>query len=93
MNAATPIIIDGKSYPYYSINLAITTTYSNATEHGNAVLSLTPTRINEQGGTEVSPNNIVPVILGDMSNLSEPEKTAVEAIQTALQTYIIAKGL
>ena len=93
MNATVPLEIEGETYPYYIVNLAISSSYSNGKEEGNAALRLVPTRIDENGEGVYSEENAKPVLLGSMESLQEPERTAVAAIQTALQTYILTKGL
>jgi hypothetical protein len=93
MTATTPLIIDGESYPYYSMNLAITSYYQAGDEKGNAALRLVPTRIDESGNAVTRDDYAVPVLLGDMTGLNEPERTTVGTIQQALQNFINLKNL
>ena len=93
MNATTPIVIDGKEYPYYSFNLAISTKYEGNSEIGSAALRLVPTRVNETGNVENDEINFKSILLGSTAKMQDPEKTAVQKIQQALQEYIYSKGL
>jgi hypothetical protein len=94
MNATNPIEIDGKSYDKFSLNLAITGRYeNNGTPDACINLLLTPTRI-EAGEVITAPESAVSILRGRLSEVTDPsEQAAIAAIQTALQTYIQAKGL
>jgi hypothetical protein len=95
MTATTPTIIDSKSYPLFSLNLAITGFYKPETGQpdANVAMSLIPTRIEngvvEQAGIE----HRKAVVLGSLSQASAEEQQAIGAIQAALQAYLVAKGL
>jgi hypothetical protein len=46
MNATTPLQIDGKTYPKFSLNLAITGKYSgDGSSDANVAMRLIPTRV------------------------------------------------
>lgn len=94
MNASAPITIEGKQYDRYSLNLAISGRYeSNGTPEACINLLLTPTLI-EAGEVITAPEAAVSILRGSLSEVTDPaEQAAVGAIQTALQTYIAAKGL
>ena len=94
MNASAPITIDGKQYEKFSLNLAISGRYeSNGTPDACINLLLTPTRI-EAGEVITAPEAAVSILRGRLSEVTDPaEQAAIGAIQTALQTYIGAKGL
>jgi hypothetical protein len=94
MTASTPTIIDSKSYDRFSLNLAITGRYeNNGTPDACINLLLTPTRI-EAGEVITAPEAAVSLLRGSLSEVTDPaEQAAIAAIQTALQTYITAKGL
>jgi hypothetical protein len=94
MTATTPTIIDSKSYPLFSLNLAITGFYKpEGQPDANVAMSLIPTRIEngvvEQAGLE----HRKAVVLGSLSQASAEEQQAIGAIQSALQSYLSAKGL
>ena len=95
MNASAPITIDGKQYPKLSLNLAISGRYeSNGTPDACINLLLTPTRISEEGEVITAPEAAISILRGRLSEVTDPaEQAAIGAIQTALQTYIQAKGL
>jgi len=93
MNASTPITIDGKTYPKFSLNLAITGKYNgDGTSDANVALRLVPTLI-ENGEVITADESAVGIALGSLAGSDETTQQAVGAIQTALQQYITAKGL
>ena len=95
MNASAPITIDGKQYDKFSLNLAITGRYlGDGTPDACINLLLTPTRISEEGEVITAPEAAVSILRGRLSEVTDPaEQAAIGAIQTALQTYIVVKGL
>jgi hypothetical protein len=93
MNATNPIEIDGKTYPKFSLNLAITGRYlGDGSSDANVAMRLVPTRI-EDGEVITADEAAIGIVLGSLSGADEATQQAVGAIQTALQTYIQAKGL
>jgi hypothetical protein len=94
MNATNPIEITGVQYPKYSLNLAITGTYkANGQPDACINLLLTPTAV-ESGEVITAPEAAVSLLRGSLSEVTDPaEQAVIAAIQTALQTYIQAKGL
>lgn len=94
MNASTPNIIDGQSYPKYNASLAITSFYKNGGNfEANAALRLTPVRFDENGDVIKSDENYRNVILGSLQEANESEQQAVTQIYNAIQNYINVKGL
>jgi hypothetical protein len=94
MTASNPIIINGQTFEKYSLNLAITGFYKpDGQPDANVAMSLIPTRIEngvvEQAGIE----HRKAVVLGSLSQASAEEQQAIGAIQSALQAYLVAKGL
>jgi len=93
MNATTPLQIDGKQYPKYSLNLAITGRYlGDGSSDAQVAMRLVPTLI-ENGQVETADANAIGISLGTLAGSDEATQQAVGAIQAALQTYITAKGL
>jgi hypothetical protein len=93
MNATNPIEIDGKQYPKYSLNLAITGRYlGDGSSDAQVAMRLVPTRI-ENGQVETADANAIGISLGTLAGSDEATQQAVGAIQAALQTYITSKGL
>lgn len=99
MIASNPIIINGQTFDKYSLNLAISGRYENdgsqndGSQNACINLLLTPTRI-ESGEVITAPEAAVSILRGRLSEATDPaEQAAISAIQTALQTYISAKGL
>jgi hypothetical protein len=94
MNATNPIEIDGKQYPKYSLNLAITGFYKpEGQPDANVAMSLIPTRVEDGVVEQAGIEHRKAVVLGSLSQASAEEQTAIGAIQAALQAYITAKGL
>jgi hypothetical protein len=93
MNATNPIETDGKSYDKFSLNLAITGRYlGDGSSDANVAMRLVPTRI-EDGEVITADEAAIGIALGSLTGADEATQQAVGAIQTALQTYITAKGL
>ena len=93
MNATNPIEIDGKQYPKFSLNLAITGSYkTDGSSDANVAMRLIPTRI-EDGEVISADESAIGICLGTLTGADEATQQAVGAIQAALQTYISAKGL
>lgn len=93
MIATNPIEIDGKSYDRYSLNLAITGKYNaDGSTDANVAMRLVPTRI-ENGEVLTADEAAIGIALGSLAGSDEATQQAVASIQTALQSYITAKGL
>jgi len=100
MTATTPIQIDGKQYPKYSLNLAISGTYrANGTPDASIAMRLVPTRLvpatdEAPASVETADSAAIGLLRGHLSEIADPaEQAAVAAIQSALQTLLISKGL
>jgi hypothetical protein len=93
MNATNLLQIDGKSYPKFSLNLAITGKYlGDGSSDANVAMRLVPTAI-ENGEVITADEAAIGIALGSLAGSDEATQQAVGAIQAALQTYITAKGL
>ena len=93
MNASKTIEIDGKQYDKLSLNLAITGRYlSDGSSDANVAMRLVPTRI-ENGEVITADEAAIGIALGSLAGSDAATLQAVGAIQAALQTYIVAKGL
>jgi hypothetical protein len=93
MNASNPIIINGKTYDRFSLNLAITGKYQlNGSSDAQVAMRLIPTRIAD-GAVETADAAALGISLGTLAGSDEATQQAVAAIQAALQAYITAKGL
>jgi hypothetical protein len=94
MNATNPITIDGKTFDKFSLNLAITGKYkSDGSTDASIAMRLVPTRI-EDGVVETADSAAIGLLRGHLSEVADPaEQAAVAAIQSALQTLLISKGL
>lgn len=93
MTASNPIEINGKSYDKFSLNLAITGKYqADGTQEAAIAARFIPTRIDGDEVIEAQEHS-VNIALGSLSDADEPTLTAVAEISTALQKFILSKGL
>ena len=93
MNASSPIEINGKSYDKFSLNLAISGRYlGDGSSDANVAMRLVPTRI-ENGEVITADEAAIGISLGSLAGSDAATQQAVAAIQSALQSYIQAKGL
>jgi len=93
MNATNPIEINGKQYDKFSLNLAITGKYNgDGSTDANVAMRLVPTRI-ENGEIITADEAAIGIVLGSLAGADAATQQAVGAIQSALQSYITAKGL
>jgi hypothetical protein len=93
MNASNPITIDGKTYDKFSLNLAITGKYkSDESTDAQIAMRLIPTRIAD-GAVETADVAALGISLGTLAGSDQATQQAVAAIQSALQSYLTAKGL
>jgi hypothetical protein len=92
--STTPITVDGKEYPYFLVNLAISP--YDAPRGASVALRLTPYRNEELGGIEQLPDHAKAVSLLDVFKVAESDpvfEKAVEGIMNTLQVFIDDKGL
>lgn len=93
MTPSHPIVIDGKVYDLYSMNLAVTSFYKgDGTEDANIAMRLIPTRL-EGDQVETAEQQAIGIALGTLEGDDTITQTAVATIKQALQTYINEKGL
>jgi hypothetical protein len=92
MNATAPITIDGKTYDRYAMTLAVSGRY-NAPDQPDAsvVLTLTPTRFEGDQIEQAAESRTV--LFGSLAVADDEARTAVSAVQAALQKFIYSKGL
>jgi len=93
MKPTNPIIIDGETYDFYTINLAITSIVNpDASEDANVSMRLLPTRI-ANGEVIVAEAYARVMLLGSVENVDLATKTAVAQISASIQEFIYAKGM
>jgi hypothetical protein len=95
MNATNPIEINGKSYDKFSLNLAISGRYlGDGSSDANVAMRLVPTSVNIENGEVITADEAaIGIALGSLAGSDAATQQAVGAIQAALQSYILAKGL
>lgn len=93
MTPSQPIVIDGKVYDLYSMNLAVTSFYKgDGTEDANIAMRLIPTRI-QDGQVITADAEARGFAMGTLAGADDITIQTAEAIQAAIQNYINAKGL
>jgi hypothetical protein len=93
MIATNPIVIGEKSFDLFSLNLAITGKYNaDGSSDANVAMRLIPTRI-EDGEVITADAEAKGIALGSLAGSDEATQQAVASIQTALQQFILSKGL
>jgi len=93
MTASNPLQINGQTFDRYSLNLAITGKYkSDESTDAQIAMRLIPTRIAD-GAVETADAAAIGISLGTLAGSDQATQQAVAAIQSALQTYLTAKGL
>jgi hypothetical protein len=94
MNSTNPITVDGITYDKLSLSLSINGTYRpDGTPDASCAATFFPTSV--QGG-EVKrlDANPIPFLIGSIAESGDSDAVAcMQAIETALQTFIHAKGL
>lgn len=93
MQMSNPITVDDQTYPLYSANLAISSSYRNGQFEANAAMRLVPTRLDEQGNPITLDDEARSVVVGTTQGISGPEQDAMQEIYQAVQKYILVKGL
>jgi hypothetical protein len=96
LQASTPIIKDGISYPYFIVNLAVSPNIQANDIGGSVALRLTPYRVLEDGSLEFCEEATKAVAYADVfKNISEGDSdlgAIVSGIMGKIQEFIIAKG-
>ncbi len=93
MIASAPSTIESKQYDRYALNLIISGSYDGEGKpEASVVMNLTPLRI-EDGAVDTQPAHAKSIRLGSLAHADEATLATVGAIQSALQQFIVAKGL
>ena len=97
LSASTPIIKDGISYPYFTVNLAISPVISNNNVGATFAIRLTPYRILESGEIELCPEETRAYAYGDVfQTIAQGDSildAAANGIMEKIQSFILAKGI
>lgn len=93
MKPSQPIVIDGETYDFYSLNLIVSGSYTpEGQPEASIVCDLIPTRI-QNDSIEKAPQSAINIRLGMLDQADAPALAAVTAIYATLQTFITEKGL
>ena len=99
LSLSTPVVKDGKEYPYCTINLAISPLLNPTDIGGSVSMRVTPYRektSEEGGGYEFLYEDARAIVFMDIFQEAANDqavKDVTESIMAALQKYIIDKNL
>lgn len=97
LQPTSPIIKDGISYPYFTVNLAVSPNISESEIGGSVALRLTPYRVLENGTFEFCESETKALAYADVfKNIAEGDSNLgaiVSGIMGKIQDFILAKGL
>lgn len=92
IHATQSLEYEGQKYPYYGINLAISTQWRTSEIRNSVALRLTPFRVETTGEIIPLHEHAKPVVFSDAAK--DPAITAaLNAVIDAIQEYVTAKGL
>lgn len=92
MNLNNPIIIDNQVYDKATINLAVSTNYSNGIEDLNMAIRIVPTRIDPNGNSVTADAHSIGLFRGRLSELSsQAENELVNSLLVNLQNLLNEK--
>jgi hypothetical protein len=95
MKAANPVTIDGKVYENLSVNLAITYRVVDA-DNGDAsvAMRIIPTCVDGQTGEVITADEAaIGISVASLDGVDQDAAAAVNAVKTAIQAYLTAKGI
>lgn len=94
MNATNPLTIDGETYPYYTLSLAISgRIIPDGSTDASVAMRLVPTRVSTAGEVITAEAEARAVVLGTQAGADEPTLIALGTIRNAIQTYLNVKGI
>lgn len=92
MNLNNPVTIDNQIYDKATINLAVSTNYSNGVEDLNMAIRIVPTRIDPNGHAVTADANALGIFRGRLSELaSDAENNLVNNLLVSLQALLNEK--
>jgi len=94
ITSTNPIEVDGNTYPYFMVNLAISPLVKPTDIGGSVAMKLTPYRVLEDGSIEDLQDNSIPLTYMDIFESDDLDaKKAAASIMSAIQEFIIDKKL
>jgi hypothetical protein len=95
MRANNPITVDGNVYDHLSINLAVTYRVIDANNSDASVaMKIVPTRIDVQTGeVSTADASAIAISVASLDGIDTDAATAVQAVKSAIETYLAAKGI
>jgi hypothetical protein len=95
MRATNPITIDGNVYGHLSINLAVTyRVVDDNTSDASVAMRIVPTRVDSQTGeVSTADESAIGISVASLDGIDPDAATAVQAVKSAIETYLAAKGI
>lgn len=95
MQSANPVVIDGETYQYLNLNLAVTYRMTgDGTSDASVAMRIIPARYDQGTGEVVTADDAATGIsVASVDGVDPDAATAVEAVKTAIQNYLTAKGI
>lgn len=99
ITSSTPLIFEGKEYPFYAINLSISPLWQPTNIGGSVAMRLTPYRektVEEGGGFETVSEQAKQVVFLDVFTEAQNDvdvANVANSIMAALQQYITNKAI
>lgn len=92
MNLNNPVTIDNQIYDKATINLAVSTNYTNGVEDLNMAIRIVPTRIDPNGNAVTADSNALGIFRGRLSELSsDAENNLINNLLVSLQALLNEK--
>ena len=96
INATTPLVRDGETYPHYAVQMIVSPGFEVADITARVVINLTPYRVRFDNTIEALPDAMRSVLISDAFVRAQTDPALAQALGTimyAIQEYITAKGL
>ena len=92
MNLKNPIIIDNIVYDKATVNLAVSTNYTNGVEDLNMAIRIVPVRLDSEGKTVSADSHSIGIFRGRLAEMSsETETSLVTNLLVLLQNLLNEK--
>lgn len=92
MNLNNPVTIDNQVYDKATVNLAVSTTYTNGVEDLNMAIRIVPARLDPNGNLVTADTNALGIFRGRLSEItSDAENNLVNNLLISLQALLNEK--
>lgn len=98
INATTPVVKNGETYPHYAVQMIINPGIEADDISARVVINLNPYRVTDEGAIDAlqGPEHMRTVLISDAFKKAEGDPVLAEALGTimyAVQKYIVTKEL